>query len=115
MAVSSCRLVLLAAPLALSACNDSGRSIIDPVPVPATIAISGASVLSPVENGTYRAEVRDEKGEVQAFDVNWSVSDGELASIDDSGLLTASGTGTVYVVATAGSIQDSLPLRITRS
>lgn len=116
MAISWRSVLPLASLLTLSGCDDSGRHVItDPLPVPTSITVSGDSVLSPQETTTFGAEVRDAKGDVYPFEVQWSVSDARLASIDDSGRLSTTGTGSVYVIGEAGPIRDSVQLRITRS
>jgi alpha-tubulin suppressor-like RCC1 family protein len=74
-------------------------------------------VLSPEESGQYAAEILDAHGDPIGSEPTWSVSNPTLASIDASGALTTTnaGVGTIYVIAEAGEVRDSVALRITSS
>jgi hypothetical protein len=85
-------------------------------PVPASIVITATdTVLSTVESTTYSADVLDASGEPTGIEPAWSVSNPALATIDESGGLSTTDNGSLFVIATAGDVRDSVPLRIALS
>lgn len=109
---------LCCALLVLAACGDDSGTPPPVIPDAASVTIvSGDSVLSINDSGRYVAELRDANGDLIDDTPTWTVSNGTLASIDASGALstTNAGVGTIYVIAEADGIRDSMELRVTQS
>lgn len=103
--------VVLACALA-AACSDDSPT---PPPYPATVSIVAPSELSFTIGDTLRlaAEVRDQWGvELPGPAVAWSSSDGRVAAVDPSGLVTATGSGTATITATAGDASGSVQFSV---
>ena len=101
---------LVAATLA-SACGD------DPVEatVPTTVTVSPASVSlqSLDETVQLTATVKDQNGQAMSgIAVAWTSSDPAVGTVDDSGLVTAVGNGTVTVTATAWSASGTAAVMV---
>jgi alpha-tubulin suppressor-like RCC1 family protein len=106
---------LCCALLAIAACGEEPTPP-PSLPVPASISITATdTVLSTVESTIYTAEVLDALGDPTGIEPVWSVSNPALATIDESGELSTTGNGSLYVIATAGDVRDSVSLRITMS
>ena len=96
---------LLAATLA-AACDDNAIEL----PVPTTVTVTPATAEFTALGSTvqFRAEVHDQHGEVMDVSwVVWSGGDPQVATVDSTGLATATGNGTATVTATVGSVSGS--------
>ncbi len=96
---------LLATTLA-AACDEDA---VEP-PVAATVTVTPATAALTVAESTvqFRAEVRDQHGEVMDVGwVVWSSGDEEVATIDTAGLATARGNGTAIITATVGELSGT--------
>lgn len=55
----------------------------------------------------------DDGSTQQLTNVTWSSADGNIASINSSGLATSTGTGSVIISATSGAVSGSISLNVT--
>ena len=88
------------------ACSDPGTVTPDPVPASVTVALAQSTV----DQGTHitaTAVVRDADGEVMTSEVEWSSSKPSIATIDQSGKITAVLIGSTVIVAKAGGKSGS--------
>ena len=91
-----------------AACGDAAAP--PPPPVPTTVTMSPASLSFEALAATTRftATVYDQKGRVMTgIPVSWHSSSPPVATVDQSGLVTAAGNGSSYVGAMAGDAMDS--------
>ena len=91
-----------------TACGES--STVLPPPVPTTLDISPDSLTFEALAATARfsATVVDQYGDVvTGVPVAWRSSSPPVATVDQSGLVTAAGNGSAYVVAMAADAKDS--------
>ena len=75
---------------------------------------SGMTTLAKADS-TLQLEAQVEPADARANDVRWSVSTAEgsaAGTIDENGLLTASGSGVLTVRAASGSVSGSLDIRV---
>ena len=86
-----------------------------PTPVVTTVTVSPDSVALTALGQTARltAEVRDQNGQVMTgAAVAWSSSDGSVATVDESGLVTATGNGGTTVTARAGPVSGTAAVTV---
>ncbi len=86
-----------------------------PTPVVTTVTVSPDSVALTALGQTARltAEVRDQNGQVMTgAAVAWLSSDGSVATVDESGLVTATGNGGTTVTARAGSASGTAAVTV---
>ena len=91
-----------------AACGDPANP--PPPPVPTTILLSPESLSfeALAATGRFTATVHDQKGRVMTgVPVSWRSSVPPVATVDQSGLVTAAGNGSLYVAAMAGDAVDS--------
>ena len=85
------------------------------MPVPTTVAVTPDSLRLEVPGDTARlaAEVLDQIGRplIDAR-VQWSSSDATVATVDSSGLVTATGNGTATITATSGGAQGTVGVSV---
>ncbi len=99
---------------AVLACGD------DPVepPVATTVAVSPAmAALSALgETAQLTATVRDQNGDVMTgAPVNWTSGDAAVATVDASGLVTATGNGSASITATSGSASGTASVSVAQA
>ena len=105
-AAVACTLILVAA------CSDEPTEL----PHPALVSVVASAELSLTVGDTIRiaADVRDQWGiEHSGAAVTWSSSDAQVAAVDPSGLVTATGAGTAAITATAGDASGSVQLSVS--
>ena len=103
------------------ACGDGATEPPTPPPDPprpATVAVAPATVrlteLGATEQLT--AEVRDQNGNAMAgATVTWSSGSAAMATVDGSGLVTAAGSGTTTITATAGEASGEAMVSVMQS
>ena len=105
------RLTTLIAATLAAACGDASVA----PPRPATVTISPASAELTVSESTvrFRAEVRDQHGEV--MDVSWVVwtsEDPQVATVDSAGLATAIGSGSATITAAVGDVSGTAQVTV---
>ncbi len=86
-----------------------------PTPVVTTVTVSPDSVALTALGQTARltAEVRDQNGQVMTgAAVAWLSSDGSVATVNESGLVTATGNGGTTVTARAGSVSGTAAVTV---
>jgi uncharacterized protein YjdB len=88
-----------------------------PAPVPAStpvvsVDIRGITLLSVGQTLQLRGIPRDASNGVLTVPVLWSASPSSVASISDTGLVTANSAGTAQITATAGGATRTLPLTV---
>jgi uncharacterized protein YjdB len=88
-----------------------------PAPVPAStpvvsVDIRGITPLSVGQTLQLRGIPRDAYNGVLTVPVLWSASPSSVASISDTGLVTANSAGTAQITATAGGATRTLPLTV---
>jgi uncharacterized protein YjdB len=88
--------------------NDAAGTI--PVTPLTAISVTGKSALTYGEVTTYSASPIPTDAELGT--VTWSVSNPTLASIDSTGTLTTTGSGSFNVIATSGSISRTLAVTV---
>ena len=81
---------------------------------PASVAINRASdTLTAVgQTRTYVAEVRNARGALLGVIPSWRSTALQVASVSPSGVVTAAATGTTRVIASAGTVADTLDLLV---
>ena len=89
-----------------------------PPPVATTVAVSpGAAELTTV-GATIQlgVEVRDQNGQSMAgAAVTWASDDASVATVDNAGLVTAAGNGTVTITATSGSASGNATVTVEQA
>ena len=102
-------------------CGDGESPTAPPTPEPArptTVTVSPATTELTVLGGTVQlsAEVRDQNDRVMAgATVTWTSSANSVATVDASGLVTATGNGEATVTASAGAASGSAVVTVTQS
>jgi len=100
---------------ALSACDSSSPTEPPPGAEPETVEVSpGQAVLSFIGATTpLTVEVLDEEGEViEGAEVEWTTSDASVATVDETGEVTAVGNGTATITAESGGVSDSAEITV---
>ena len=110
-------LALFSLMLGLAGCGSSGTTASAPAPVTlSSIAVSPANQSIPV-NGTKQFTATGAYSDGSSKDlttqVTWSTSATSLATVSNSGLVTAMASGKVSVIATMGLVSGSKSLTIT--
>ena len=98
-----------------------GDGAVEPAPSPASVATtltvspSSAALRALGETARFTAEVRDQHREVMGGAiVAWASSDASVASVDASGLATASANGDATITATSGSVSDAAAVTVAQ-
>ena len=94
---------LLLVPILILACGEGEPDVVAPAPVPTTLAITPPSAVLASLGQTVQltATVRDQTGALMTgVAVNWASSDGGVATVDASGLVTAVEDGAANITAT---------------
>ena len=101
----------------MHACGDGGTEPARPDPArPTTVTVSPATAQLTALGATLQlsAEVRDQNGSVMAgATVNWSNTAIGVATVDAAGLVTAAGSGTATITATAGGVSGSATVTVS--
>ena len=87
-------------------------------PAPTTVAVTPDTVALRALGQTAQlaAEVRDQIGRVmEGVVVSWSSADTTIAVVDSAGLVSAVGSGTTAVAATAGEVSGAAVVRVMQS
>ena len=101
----------------LAACGGDSPTV-PPAPEPArptTVTVSPATVELTAVGDTIRlkAEVLDRNGQpMAAAAVTWANNDTSVVTVDQSGLVTASGNGTATITATSGAASGSAAVTV---
>ena len=112
--------VLVAVAL-VKGCGDGDSPTTPPTPEPArptTLAVSPATTELTALGATVQlsAEVRDQNASVMAgVTITWTSSADGVATVDASGLVTATGNGAATITASAGSASGSAVVTVTQS
>ena len=116
------RLSAVLAGVALAwSCGGDDNPTAPPTPEPArptTVAVSPATAGLTALDATVAlsAEVRDQNASVMSgVTITWTSSAAGVATVDASGLVTASGNGVATITATAGSASGSAVVTVTQS
>lgn len=105
------RLPLLLAVAVLAACG--GDSVSPTQTVSVGVEPQDALLIGDGEVVRFTATPRDSGGDrVPGADVTWSVSDSQVAEVDDNGLLTARASGTLTLTATSGSASGTARVEV---
>lgn len=105
----SVRVLATAIVLAVPACGETAPR------VPHTMVVSPAHITVQMVGDTiaYRAQVLDVDGAIiYEADIAWSSSDERVATVSARGVVTATGPGSVEIVATHGSVSGSGVLEV---
>ena len=87
-------------------------------PSPTTVAVTPDTVtlMALGQTAQLAAEVRDQVGRVmEGVPVSWSSADTTVASVDLAGLVTAAGSGTTTITATAGEASGEAMVSVMQS
>ena len=110
---------ILAALASAKGCGDGDSPTGMPdVPRPTTLAVSPTTAELTAFGATVQlaAEVRDQNAEVVAGGtVAWVSSSPAVATVDDSGLVTAAGNGVATITASAGTASGSAEITVTQA
>ena len=102
----------------ISGCSDGTTDPATPDPPrPTTVVVSPATADLTAIGATVQlqAEVRDQNGQLMAGTaVNWASNSTAVASVDASGLVSATGNGTAAVTATAGSASGTATVTVAQ-
>ena len=113
----------LCAALGIYACGEGTTDPPPPPPPPdppraTTVTVTPATAeLAALEaTAQFTAEVRDQRGQSMAgAAVAWSSSDPTVATVDNAGLVTAAGNGTVTITATSGSASGNATVTVDQA
>ena len=87
-----------------------------PARVASIVVASAADTLSPGQTARFTATAKDSAGKViPAVTVAWSTANTTVATVSDSGVVTALAVGTTTVRATAGGKSGTAPLTVRRT
>jgi len=117
--VSSLALAALACVWVYACGGDRATEPVQPPPDPprpTTVTVSPATSELAALGATVQlsAEVRDQNGQVMAFDVTWASNNTSAATVNPSGLVTAAGNGTATITATAGTVSGSAAVTVAQ-
>ena len=114
MRTRSARLTLAAAALAAVVVVSCETTVVEVVPV-STVSIQpiSATEILPGDNVTLSARVSSSEGESLQRTISWSSSNTAVATVDQSGRVTAVAPGTTQITATADGIGGQVSLTVT--
>ena len=96
-----------------------GRSALTVLaPVPTTVVVTPDTVALTALGQTtlLAAVVRSQAGQAMtAVDVSWSSADTTVATVDSSGLVTATGNGTATITVTAAAVSESMTVSVAQT
>ena len=96
-----------------SVSDNSTVTVEEPAPVVGSIEVAPLAVtLHPGNTQQYQAIVRDTRGNPMTAEVVWTSSDESVATIDQSGLVTAISEGTAILTATVGSVSGNATVTV---
>lgn len=105
---------VLSIALLLSACSGDGGTDIQPPP--AVTAVTVTAPTTNVETGQtvqLAATAQDAEGDrVEVGAYEWTTTDGAIASVSSTGLVTGLAPGQVEISATTGSVTGSLAIEV---
>ena len=94
----------------------TGRAQLEVVePAPTTVAVRPDTVMFDALGDTLRlvAEVQDQAGRPLPDEaIMWATSDTRVATVNDSGLVTAAGNGAAMITATSGTLSDEAAVEV---
>jgi alpha-tubulin suppressor-like RCC1 family protein len=109
MRMTSCRrLAVTAIGLFLAACGD----VVRPDPVRDVLVLPDSAVLLPGETQQFTATPRNADGNVLPASVVWSTSDSSVATVDQTGLVTAVAVGAATITAASGDTSGVARVRV---
>jgi uncharacterized protein YjdB len=98
---------------ATAAGHSGTASVTVSAPVVASVSLSpSASTLAPGQTTQFTATARDASGTVLSVGVSWTTSDGTVASVSSSGLVTGNANGSATITATAGSVSGTAAVTV---
>ncbi|HSH46340.1 MAG TPA: Ig-like domain-containing protein [Longimicrobiales bacterium] len=89
----------------------------DPTPEPTSVVLSETSVDFPAlgDSTQVTAEVHDQFGDLVAgSSFTWSTTDDAVATVSDEGWVLAVGNGSAGVIATSGSLADTVAIEVAQ-
>ena len=96
--------------------GQAALAVVAPAPTSVAVTPEAVTLTALGQEEQLTAEVRDQIGRVMAeVDVSWSSGDTAVATVDSAGLVTAVGTGSILVTATAGDASGTAAVRVTQS
>lgn len=108
-------LAVALAALAVAGCGESAPTDGGP-PAPAVarviMAPDGARLTVPGQERAYAAIARDSDFTVMPATIRFATRDAGVASVDEDGVVTATGEGTTWIVASAGGASDSVEIAV---
>ena len=109
--VSRAAIPFILLPGLFSACGDPGTE--PPVPTTLTISPDSLTFVALAATADLTATVHDQHGKVMTeVVVSWRSSGPAVATVDQTGLVTAVDNGTATIHATLGSLADSVPAQV---
>ena len=91
-------------------------TVVAPVPTAASVIPDTVALTALGQTAQLAAEVRDQIGRVmEGVVVSWSSADTTIAVVDSAGLVSAVGSGTTAVAATAGEATGEAVVRVMQS
>lgn len=100
-----------------SGCGDGTTAPPAEPPLPATITVSPVTSAMTALGETLQldAEVRDQNGRAMTgVRVNWTSGSGTVATVTETGLVTAQGNGTATITATAGTLSATAEVSVAQ-
>ena len=96
--------------------GQAALAVVAPAPTSVAVTPEAVTLTALGQEEQLTAEVRDQIGRVMAeVDVSWSSGDTTVATVDSAGLVTAVGTGSILVTATAGDASGTAAVRVMQS
>ena len=107
------------AEIAATASSVRGRAeiaVLEPSPTTVAVKPDTLALTAVGQTAQLTAEVRDQAGRVMAgVPVSWSSADATVAAVDSAGLVTAAGSGTTTITASAGSASGEAFVTVMQS
>ena len=92
----------------------SGKLTVAQKPATLEITPGDATLKSINETATYKAVVKDSRGNVMNLPVIWQSTMPLIASVDGNGVVTANGDGVAVITAVAGTLRQSVQVSVER-
>ena len=105
--------------ISASSSGVAGRAsltVLDPLPMAITVTPDTVALTALGQTAQLAAEVRDQLGRVmEGVPVDWSSADTAVAAVDSAGLVTATGSGSATVTASAGETSAGALVTVMQS